>query len=70
MMWIKGEAMVSTLKRMGWTVGVGLALVCFASGCIHRNVSRSESGVWVDDDAFARITPGKTSRRLGLCHHG
>lgn len=61
MMCIKGGTMVSTLKRTGWAVCAGLALVFFAGGCMHHNVSRSQSGVCVDEDAFARIIPGKTS---------
>ena len=50
-------------KRLEFIVPVclGLILACFTGGCIHRNVSRTQSGEYVDDQAFARITPGKSS---------
>lgn len=38
-----------------------VALVLLCVGCVNRHVSRTESGHYVDGNAFAQITPGKTS---------
>ena len=48
------------------TVCFALAAVAISAattGCIdiHRNVSRTQIGVYVDEQAFAKITLGKTS---------
>ena len=47
------------LVRGGMAAVLGILMV--GGGCIHRNVTRSQSGEYVDDQAFARVTPGKTS---------
>lgn len=49
------------LVRVGMAAVLGILIAGGVGGCIHRNVSRTQSGVYVDDQAFARITPGKTS---------
>lgn len=48
------------LVRFGVSAVLAI-LIVGGGGCIHRNVSRSQSGNYVDDQAFARIAPGKTS---------